>query len=151
MPRENLLTLLRRHNPADALEDAMLAQTLAFAETEPRCLDAAFEPGHITASAWILRRGSVLLTHHRKLDRWFQLGGHLEPGETVAEGALREAAEESGLTGLRFLNEDIFDVDVHLIPARGTSPAHLHYDIRFLIAGPTHEGPPIVMGHDLSP
>lgn len=143
MPRENLLALLRGHKPVDAAEEAMLAQTTAFAETEPRCLDAAYEPGHITASAWILRRGSVLLTHHRKLDQWFQLGGHLEPSETVAEGALREAAEESGLTGLRLVSEAIFDVDVHLIPERGSAPAHLHYDIRFLIAGAADDAPPI--------
>lgn len=143
MPQENLLTLLRRHNPIDAGEAAMLAQTMAFVAAEPRCLDATFERGHITASAWILDRGSVLLTHHRKLDRWFQLGGHLEPGETVAEGALREAVEESGLAGLSFVSEAMFDVDVHLIPERGSAPAHLHYDIRFLIAGPAHDAPPV--------
>lgn len=139
MPRENLVTLLRRHNSADAAEEAMLVQTLAFVEAEPQCLDAAFEPGHITGSAWIVDGGSVLLTHHRKLDRWFQLGGHLEPGETVAEGALREAVEESGLAGLRLASEAIFDVDVHLIPERGSAPAHLHHDIRFLIVRPAED------------
>jgi 8-oxo-dGTP pyrophosphatase MutT (NUDIX family) len=79
---------------------------------------------------------SVLLTHHRKLNKWFQLGGHLESGETVAEGALREAREESGLAGVRLINEAIFDVDIHLIPERSGIAAHYHYDVRFLFEAP---------------
>ena len=47
--------------------------------------------------------------------------------------ALREAAEESGLRTLRPLSGDIFDVDIHAIPARGPEPQHLHYDVRFLL------------------
>lgn len=133
MPRENLIALLRRHQPADDCESEMLVRTLAFAGQESRSLDANFEPGHITASAWIVDEGYVLLTHHRKLDRWFQLGGHLEPGEMVLPGALREAREESGLAEVRAIHEEIFDIDVHLIPARGTMPAHYHYDVRFLL------------------
>jgi len=137
--RHNLIALLGRHRPADDAEREMLARTLAFVEREERSLDAALPEGHITASAWVLSRGeasSVLLTHHRKLERWFQLGGHLEPGETVLEGALREAREESGLADVRPLGEEIFDVDVHLIPARGPMSAHYHYDVRFLLDGP---------------
>ncbi len=136
VPRQNLIALLERHLPADALEAEMLARTLAFAAAEERSLDATFEPGHVTASAWVVDRASVLLTHHRKLDRWFQLGGHLEPGETVLAGALREAREESGLAGVQASSGEIFDVDVHLIPARGVTQAHYHYDVRFLFAAP---------------
>ena len=46
--------------------------------------------------------------------------------------ALREAREESGLD-VRALDEAIFDLDVHFIPARGEEPAHYHYDVRFLV------------------
>jgi len=137
--RHNLIALLGRHRPADATEAEMLSRTLEFVEREERSLDASLAEGHITASAWVVSRGectSVLLTHHRKLERWFQLGGHLEPGETALEGALREAREESGLTDVRALNAGIFDVDVHLIPVRGSMPAHYHYDVRFLLDGP---------------
>ena len=42
----------------------------------------------------------VLLTHHRKLDRWLQLGGHADGDRDLARVALKEAEEESGLAGL---------------------------------------------------
>ncbi len=134
------MALLRRHRPADPLEAEMLTATLAFAERELRCLEAAFAPGHITASAWVIDGAHVLLTHHRKLGQWFQLGGHLEPGETVLDGALREAREESGLPGVQAASTEIFDVDVHLIPARASAAAHYHYDVRFLL-GASRETP----------
>lgn len=105
----------------------------------PNCFDRDCFPGHITASAWIVsrERRSVLLTHHRKLDRWLQLGGHTDGEADVLSAALREAEEESGLRDFRALPLDsgptILDVDVHLIPARGDEPAHEHHDIRFLL------------------
>jgi 8-oxo-dGTP pyrophosphatase MutT (NUDIX family) len=99
----------------------------------------SFEPGHVTASAWIVsrERGSVLLTHHRKLDRWLQLGGHTDGETDVLSAALREAREESGLCDFVVLpragGPEILDVDVHEIPARGSEPHHEHHDIRFLL------------------
>ena len=46
---------------------------------------------------------------------------------------MREAREESGLTRLRLVSPEIFDVDRHRIPARGAEPEHWHFDVRFLI------------------
>jgi 8-oxo-dGTP pyrophosphatase MutT (NUDIX family) len=108
-------------------------------ERYPNCFDRDCFPGHITASAWIVSRESrsVLLTHHRKLDRWLQLGGHTDGEADVLAAALREAEEESGLRNFRALplasGPTILDVDVHMIPARGDEPAHEHHDIRFLL------------------
>jgi len=96
--------------------------------------------GHITGSAWITSpdRTQVVLIHHRKLDRWFQPGGHADGNPDVAAVAMQEAHEETGLTQLQFVSlpgepPAIFDVDVHWIPKRANEPAHWHYDIRFLI------------------
>lgn len=106
------------------------------AESDPFSRQTAV--GHITASAWILdtSRTQALLCHHRKLDMWVQLGGHLEPSvdESVHAGALREAYEESGLGVIETLSPDIFDIDIHSIPALGGEPEHLHYDVRYLFA-----------------
>ena len=74
----------------------------------------------------------MLLTHHRRMNKWVQLGGHTDGDSDVLAAALREAGEESGIEGIRPLSGDIFDIDVHRIPARGGEPAHYHYDIRFI-------------------
>ncbi|MFC4821377.1 NUDIX hydrolase [Dokdonella ginsengisoli] len=90
--------------------------------------------GHLTGSAWLVSADGrrVLLTHHRKLDRWLQLGGHADGDADLACVALREAEEESGLTGL-VVERTIFDLDRHRIPARGDVPEHWHYDVRYVV------------------
>ena len=83
-------------------------------------------------------RSRALLTHHFKLERWLQLGGHADGDTDILRVALREAREESGVNDIKPVSEAVFDVDVHPIPARGTEPRHLHYDVRFLLeADPT--------------
>jgi 8-oxo-dGTP pyrophosphatase MutT (NUDIX family) len=118
----------------------MTEATIAFVEQYPDCFDRTLLIGHVTGSAWVVSpdRKQVVLIHHRKLDRWFQPGGHADGDSDVARVALKEAQEETGLTDLRLVGPDgkpapIFDVDVHEIPARKDVPAHLHYDIRFLV------------------
>lgn len=111
-------------------------------------------PGHLTGSAIILtpQRDKILLTLHRKLGRWLQLGGHADGDWNLARVAHREGIEESGLESLelvRFFDSNsrefgegdypIFDLDVHAIPARGDEPAHFHYDARFLFVAPRPE------------
>jgi len=137
MKRAGVLQLLCAHldRPLDAHEAAMTAQIVAFVEAHEDCFERGCLPGHLTGSAWVVdpARTRVVLTHHRKLDRWLQLGGHAD-GETELRGvALREAREESGLTRLRALESEVFDVDAHRIPARGPVPEHWHFDLRFLI------------------
>ncbi|MFZ5657134.1 MAG: NUDIX hydrolase [Pseudomonadota bacterium] len=96
--------------------------------------------GHFTGSAWLVDRSGarVLLTHHRKLGRWLQLGGHADGDDDLARVALREAEEESGLAGLS-VEPGLFDLDRHWIPARGDVPAHWHYDARFVVRAGEHE------------
>ncbi|PNS08345.1 NUDIX hydrolase [Solilutibacter silvestris] len=90
--------------------------------------------GHFTGSAWLVSGDGrrVLLTHHRKLDRWLQLGGHADGDTDLRAVALKEAEEESGLTGLT-VDEAIFDLDKHWIPERGDVPGHWHYDVRYVV------------------
>lgn len=90
--------------------------------------------GHFTASAWLVSadRRRILLTHHRKLDRWLQLGGHADGDRDLARAALREAGEESGLAGLS-VDRELFDLDRHWIPRHADVPAHWHYDVRYVV------------------
>jgi 8-oxo-dGTP pyrophosphatase MutT (NUDIX family) len=137
MTMADTIELLRRHGAyAESGEEAaMLADYIPFMAAHPDCLWRTCLDGHLTASAWIVdaARTYTLLTHHKKLDRWLQLGGHVDGEPDLAAAALREAREESGLTRLKLLSPEIFDVDRHRIPARGNEPEHWHYDVRFLI------------------
>lgn len=91
--------------------------------------------GHFTGSAWLVSADGarVLLTHHRKLGRWLQLGGHADGDEDLARVALREAEDESGLSDLVIADPHIFDIDRHWIPTRRDEPGHWHYDVRFVV------------------
>ncbi|MFA6456416.1 MAG: NUDIX domain-containing protein, partial [Bacteroidota bacterium] len=72
-------------------------------------------------------------------EKWLQLGGHSDGDPDPLNVALREAEEESGIPGIIPLSKEIFDVDVHPIPARKNVPEHFHYDIRYLFeADDTH-------------
>ncbi|HET6356910.1 NUDIX hydrolase [Streptomyces sp.] len=91
--------------------------------------------GHVTASALVVdpERGRVLLTLHRKLGMWLQMGGHCEPDDTtLAAAALREATEESGIRGLTLLPGGPVRLDRHPIPA----PCHWHLDVQYAALAP---------------
>ncbi len=139
MERADLVALLESYLRRHAEEAGTVGRILGLIEDHARCFERDCLPGHITASAWIVsrERGAALLTHHRKLDRWLQLGGHADGDTDVLAVALREAEEESGLRRFVPLPSGeapvILDVDVHDIPARGSDPAHEHHDIRFLL------------------
>jgi 8-oxo-dGTP pyrophosphatase MutT (NUDIX family) len=140
MHREPLLRLLAAHRARFPEDAARVDAVVAFVRAHADCFERTCRPGHVTGSAWILSadRGAVLLTHHRKLGRWLQVGGHADGDPDPFRVALREAEEESGLAGLAPLagGPVPLDVDVHEIPPHGGEPAHLHHDVRFLLVAP---------------
>lgn len=113
---------------------------LDFVKNTPNCFERSHTAGHITGSAWLLNPAGdkVLMTLHRKLKRWLQPGGHADGESDTLAVALREAEEESGISGIVPVCEEIFDVDIHRIPSRPGEAAHYHYDIRYLLRAP-HE------------
>ena len=119
----------------------MVEETVAFVDAHPDCCERSLLQGHMTGSAWILDRDfrRVLLTHHRKLNRWLQPGGHADGEADILGVALREAREESGLLSICIVESVPFDVDIHVIPARGQEPEHKHYDVRFLFQADGNE------------
>ena len=153
--RELILSLLRAHaaKPLDAHEAAISVDMISFVEAHPNCAERSLQIGHLTGSAWIVdrERKRTLLTHHRKLNKWLQLGGHADGELNPLAVAMREASEESGLTRLRVVSDEVFDLDRHLIPARKAEPDHWHYDIRFMIEADPDE--PLLISdesHDLA-
>lgn len=120
----------------------MCQEIKEFISANPECFERRLVTGHVTASGWIVSedRSQVLLLHHRKLDRWFQPGGHCDGDPDVLAVAKKEVEEETGIRNFRVVQEGIFDLDIHLIPANNKDAAHYHYDIRFLfVAEPTQE------------
>lgn len=134
-PRVELLEELRAYRAADAREAQHQRDILDLLSygVEPLSRNQ-FIPGHVTASCFIVDPASkrLLLHHHKRLDRWLQMGGHIESGESARAAALREAAEESGLGDLELVVAEVIDIDVHSIPAAGPDPDHEHFDVRYV-------------------
>lgn len=135
MHRNLLITLLNDYHPTDPNEIAFKAQMLKFINENPECFERTLKIGHITGSAWLLNQdhSQALLLHHKKLDNWFQLGGHCDGDHDVLRVATKEAQEESGINDIAPVSPNIFDIDIHLIPENKHEPAHDHYDVRFLL------------------
>lgn len=134
MHRKLFLDQLADYQVAHPTEAETVHSFIEFVRSQPECFERTLAIGHITGSAWIVTPdgSEVLLTHHRKLDRWLQLGGHADGDPDVIAVALKEAQEESGLEDFELVGDGIFDLDIHPIPARKNEPEHLHYDVRYV-------------------
>jgi 8-oxo-dGTP pyrophosphatase MutT (NUDIX family) len=134
MHRDILIDQLRDYKSKWPAEADTADQFIAFITTNPDCFERSLKVGHVTGSAWVVNQTGthVLMTHHRKLNRWFQLGGHADGNADILRVAEREAREESGLENVEPIMTGIFDIDLHVIPARGQEPEHFHYDIRYV-------------------
>jgi 8-oxo-dGTP pyrophosphatase MutT (NUDIX family) len=136
MHRQDLLNLLNRYQPRFVEESAFVARSRRMIQQDEKIFDRA-QSMHVTGSAWVVNpaRDRVFMVHHGKLHEWFQPGGHADGDPDVLRVALKETAEESGAdpSHFRLLSDEIFDVDIHWVPATEVVPAHGHVDIRFLV------------------
>lgn len=108
------------------------AEMLALIRSSDAMSRYHYEPGHMTASGFVLDPAglAVALVDHPKIGMWLQPGGHVEPDDPNLESAARrEVEEETGLTDLTSLG--LFDLDIHTFPGHGDQPTHLHFDVRF--------------------
>jgi hypothetical protein len=150
--RTTLSDALRRYLHRHPDEEETVRRFIDFVEREPGCFERTTVEGHVTGSAWIVDPDGqrVLLTHHRKLDRWLQLGGHADGDTNVLRVALTEAREESGIHEFTVVMEEIFDVDIHPIPARGVDPEHFHFDVRYVLRAHSTDHVVSEESHDLA-
>lgn len=134
MRRDSIIKLLQKY-VASEIEIEYKRKMLKFIQSHENCFDRSLEVGHMTASAWLVNASNskALLMHHAKLGQWFQLGGHCDGNSDLLAVALKEACEESGIMQIHAISEEIFDIDVHLIPKNKKENAHYHYDVRFLL------------------
>lgn len=127
--------MLKKYKPFYGEEAVYQQKMLELLSTCDDCFLRTCRVGHFTASALLLNKDmtKVCLMHHRKLDKWMQLGGHCDGDPAVLTVAIKEAQEESGIINIKPVKEDIFDLDIHLIPANAKDEVHYHFDIRFLL------------------
>jgi 8-oxo-dGTP pyrophosphatase MutT (NUDIX family) len=127
--QDELQRQVAAHRPQDARETAARDRMLRELARLPRALDETADPVHVTGSAVVIGRRGVLLHRHKRLGVWLQPGGHVDPGETPWEAAVRETREETGLGGRAAEGPGaIFHLDVHP-GGRG----HTHLDVRYLL------------------
>ncbi|WP_210572307.1 NUDIX hydrolase [Streptomyces sp. GESEQ-4] len=128
---DDAVLVLKGYEGQEELRQAYLDHLAA----HPDGMWKACEDGHITASALVIdpSRGRVLLTLHKKMRMWLQMGGHCEPQDTsLRAAALREATEESGVAGLTLLPGGPVRLDRHPIPP----PCHCHFDVQYAALAP---------------
>jgi 8-oxo-dGTP pyrophosphatase MutT (NUDIX family) len=128
---DQVLAAVRARAPVDAREQACIERFLTEFMRLPDPFSEHADSIHVTGSAFIVGPRGMVLHRHRVLGVWLQPGGHIDPGETPWEAALRESVEETGLAvshpgGV----PQLAHVDVHPGP-RG----HTHLDLRYLLDG----------------
>ena len=136
MHRQDILRLLDNHQTQFMDEAGYIARARRWILTHEEIFDRA-NTIHVTASAWVVNpsRTHVFMVHHGKLHEWFQPGGHADGDHDVLRVAMKEVMEESGMdpAHIRLLSQDVFDVDIHTVPATRGAPTHSYIDIRFLV------------------
>jgi len=141
---ESAVAVLRAYRSSDGDQRSVREAMLAFLAARPDACSRSCEPGHLTASALVVdpSRGAALLTLHRRIGLWLQLGGHCEPADAgLVEAASREAREESGIADLRIDPEPI-SLGVHPLTCSLGVPTR-HLDVRFLVTAPAGAEPAI--------
>ncbi|WPZ12351.1 MULTISPECIES: NUDIX hydrolase [Roseivirga] len=135
--KQVLRNMLTAYEPSSEIEKAFRERMLFLLNNYPNCFERSLLHAHFTASAWLVNRELThcLLTHHAKLNRWLQLGGHADGDSELRRVCLKEVTEESGLKDICLADGEIFDLDIHFIPERKGIPGHDHYDVRFLVYG----------------
>ncbi|MFB1022219.1 MAG: NUDIX hydrolase [Vicingaceae bacterium] len=137
--KQELIQLIENYS----INDTNKALTLLFLTKYDDFWSKKNTVGQITCACWVVKkeRTKALMTHHKKLDRWLQLGGHLEAEDnTIVDSCIRELKEESGLNRFDLLSNDILDMDVHKIPTSKKGVfEHFHFDIRMLFEADENE------------
>lgn len=145
----SLLEQLQNHAPFDERERAMTTRLQTFLQKtqnqnpfDRELSGAAPKLGHVTGSAWIVNAeySCIVLLYHAKLKKWVQPGGHCDGQSDVLQVAQREAEEETGLVATP-LSTQVFDVDIHQIPEYWNTPAHFHFDVRYLFQADENQIP----------
>ncbi len=136
--REKLQEQIRRYRPWNEQEAADREQLLAALS-----LDDIFlrdnKAAHMTASAWTVNPAGdkILMVYHNIFDSWSWLGGHADGDTDLLAVAVREVREESGITKVMPLSEEIFSLEILTVDGHEKKgcyvPSHLHLNVTYLL------------------
>ncbi|MBY0441672.1 MAG: NUDIX hydrolase [Mycobacteriaceae bacterium] len=135
--RDSAMTILTNWQAPDPTQDALRHAVLAFTLARTDACRRECIPGHLTASTLVLdhQRNRALLTLHPRLGRWVQLGGHCDDtDDDIVAAALREATEESGISGLQ-ISSELIAIHVHPVTCSLGVPTR-HLDLQFAAWAP---------------
>ena len=137
-PSVQVRALVADHRPTSPREVRARARFLEALDHLADPYDEHADPTHVTASAIVVGQRGTVLHLHKRLGRWMQPGGHIDPGEQPPEAAVREAMEELGLDvvhpqgGPRLIHLDVHEAAL----------GHTHLDLRYLVYGPADDPHP---------
>ena len=139
MDRTALIDKLENYKPYNEQEAADRGEILRQLKSFPDIFTRENLNAHMTASSWIVNpaRTKVLMVYHNIYDSWSWTGGHADGETDLLAAALREAKEETGITKVRPVTEDIYSleiltVDGHVKHGKYVS-SHLHLNVTYLL------------------
>ena len=132
------VAVLERWVPPNAEQVRLRTTYLRHLAENPDGLLRECHPDHLTASTLVVSSDGehVLLNLHGKYSIWVQFGGHCECTDaTLAQAALREAREESGIETLQLVDTDPVQLSTHEVRCGPLRPSH-HLDVRYIAVAP---------------
>ena len=139
MMKEKLIRQIERYTPFNEQETADKATLLNLLRQDTDISRRDNLIAHLTASAWVVNpeRNKVLMAYHNLYNSWAWLGGHADGNFDLAAVAVKEAREESGLTDVRLVSDDILSLEILTVDGHEKKgnyvPSHLHLNLTYLL------------------
>lgn len=136
---------LVQYQPYNEQEERDKAVMLSLLDAKPDIYMRENQVAHMTASAWLLNKthDKVLMIYHNIYHSWSWTGGHADGDRDLLAVAKREAEEETGVTDIKAVTEDIFSIEILTVDGhekRGIYvPSHLHLNVTYLLEADEEE------------
>lgn len=133
-----LFEQIKNYIPTNEQEQNDKEQMLVFIQANDNCLTRENTVAHFTTSIWTVNkeRTKTLMVYHNIYNSWSWIGGHADGVENLAEVALRELQEETGVKNARLVSDEIFSIETLTVDGHikkgAYVPCHLHFNVTYL-------------------